>query len=130
MSLMKLVCRVMKGIYINFCTFMALIYCLINKNVIPKTFFDHCSFKRIELFSANAIGLKESRALYDLINLRKFWESIVVGCKFKKEMLERKAAEKVECWDVEIPDIYHIPDLYNIWHKYVHNINYYCLFIY
>lgn len=100
------------------------------------------SFKRIELFSADAIGLKESRALYDLIKdvtgeeislvdaddlirepekvLRKYCE--MVGCKFKKEMLEWKAAEKVECWDVEIPDIYHVPDLYNIWHKYVHNL--------
>ena len=52
--------------------------------------------------------------------LRKYCE--MVGCKFKKEMLEWKAAEKVECWDVKIPDIYHVPDLYNIWHKYIHNL--------
>ena len=43
MSLIKLVFQIMKGICVNFCTFIALIYCLINKNLIPKTFFDHCT---------------------------------------------------------------------------------------
>ncbi|GBC05946.1 hypothetical protein RclHR1_06520002 [Rhizophagus clarus] len=92
--------------------------------------------KRIELFSADSIGLKESRALYDLIKnvtgekialvdaddlirepekvLRKYCE--MIGMEFKKEMLEWKA-EKIKRWDVEIPDLYHVPELYNIWHK-------------
>jgi hypothetical protein len=94
--------------------------------------------ERIELFSADSIGLKESRALYDLIKdvtqeeialvdaddlvrepekvLKKYCE--MVGMEFKKEMLEWKA-EKVKRWDVKIPDLYHVPGLYNIWHKYV-----------
>ncbi|RIA87223.1 hypothetical protein C1645_828104 [Glomus cerebriforme] len=91
--------------------------------------------ERMELFSADAIGLKESRALYDLIKditgeeialvdaddlvrepekvLKKYCE--MVGAEFKKEMLAWKA-EKVKCWDVKIPDMCHVPDLYSIWH--------------
>jgi hypothetical protein len=94
------------------------------------------SSERTELFSAEYIGLKELRDLYNLIKdvtgeeialvdaddlvrepekvMRKYCE--MVGMEFKKEMLEWKA-EEVKCWDVKIPDIHHVPDLYNIWHK-------------
>ena len=40
MRLSKLVRQVMKGICVKFCTIMTLVYCLISKNIIPKTFFD------------------------------------------------------------------------------------------
>ncbi|CAI2185620.1 19022_t:CDS:2 [Funneliformis geosporum] len=94
------------------------------------------SSERIVLFSAKDIGLKESRALYDLIKgiteeeiplvdaddlirdpekvMRRYCK--MIGAEFKREMLEWKA-EKVEHWDVKIPNVYHVPDLYNIWHK-------------
>ncbi|CAB4493200.1 uncharacterized protein OCT59_007716 [Rhizophagus irregularis] len=92
--------------------------------------------KRLDLFSADSIGIKESRALYDLIKnlteeeialvdaddlvrepekvLRKYCE--MVGVEFKKEMLAWKA-EKIKRWDVKMADMYHVPDLYNIWHR-------------
>ena len=91
----------------------------------------------MELFSADAIGLKESRAFYDLIKgvtgeeialvdaddlvrepekiLRKYCE--MVGVEFKKEMLEWKAEEELRFWDVDLPNIHYLPDLYQIWHK-------------
>ena len=43
----------------------------------------------------------------------------MVGVKFKKEMLEWKAEEELRFWDVNLPSIYYLPDLYKIWHKYI-----------
>ncbi|RIA90455.1 hypothetical protein C1645_737859 [Glomus cerebriforme] len=93
--------------------------------------------ERFEFFSAEHIGLKELRAFYDLIKnvtgeeialvdsddlvqepekiLRKYCE--MVGVEFKKEMLEWKAEEELRFWDVNLPNIHYLPDLYKIWHK-------------
>ncbi|CAG8468189.1 517_t:CDS:2 [Acaulospora morrowiae] len=93
------------------------------------------SCERVELFSANLIGLKELRAFYDLIKgetgeeiplvdaddliqepeiiLRKYCE--MVGVEFERGMLEWKA-ERVEAWDANISSIPDVPGLYDIWH--------------
>lgn len=96
--------------------------------------------ERFEFFSAEQIGLKELRAFYDLIKnvtgkeialvdsddlvrkpekiLRKYCE--MVGVEFKKEMLEWKAEEELRFWDLNLPNLFYLPDLYKIWHKYVY----------
>ncbi|GES91145.1 branched-chain-amino-acid aminotransferase-like protein 2 [Rhizophagus clarus] len=93
--------------------------------------------KRVELFSSDSIGIKELRALYDLIKditeeeivlvdaddlvrepekvLRKYCE--MIGVEFKEKMLRWKAEKIVECWNVKIPDLYDVPDYYNIWYR-------------
>ena len=42
-TLSKLVNQLMKSICENFCMSMTFIHCLISKNVIPRTFFVHCT---------------------------------------------------------------------------------------
>lgn len=92
--------------------------------------------ERIELFSSDRIGLKESRILYDLIKnitgeeiplvdaddlirepekiLRKYCE--MVNVEFKNEMLEWKA-KRVDTWDTKLSGLYHVPDLDDLWYK-------------
>ncbi|CAG8442811.1 442_t:CDS:2 [Cetraspora pellucida] len=92
--------------------------------------------ERVNLFSSNKIGLKESRILYDLVKnvteeeialvdaddlvrepekiLKKYCEMINV--KFTKEMLEWKS-ERVGIWDSKMSGLYYVQDLNYLWHK-------------